>query len=356
MTLPLRSAPERTLANPLLRIAGISKSYPLRDGGERRALDDVALDVGHGEIVAVIGSTGSGKSTLAAIASGLEEPSAGIVELDGVDLHTAHARLRRTIAVLDAAPDLQPGKTVREIVLERHDATAHRPDCDKRIERLFDLLGVDEDADRYADELSDGARRRAALARALACEPRLLILDGATTSLAPEVANAFLATLARVNAETKLSILMITHEMTSVLALASRTVVLDEGRVVDENATARLFARPAHPVSRRFAAAATGATLPPFIANQLLEAPKPGGRALLRLGFEGKAATRPVLTSVARELGFDLGILAGSLGEAGGEPFGVLVVAAPADEPYFTASVERLEDAELSVEVLGFVG
>lgn len=355
MTLPALAEPSSESVGPLLRIAGISKSYTLRDGGERLALDGVSLDLAPGEVVAVIGSAGSGKSTLAAIASGLEQPSAGVVEIDGVDLHTAHARVRRTIAVLDSAPDLPPGRTVREIVMERHDATAHRPDCAARIDRLFELLGIDDDADRYADELSEGARRRAALARALACEPRLLILDEATSSLDPEITNAVLAALSRLNGETKLSILMITHEMTSVLALASRVLVLDEGRVVDENATARLFARPEHAVSRRFAAHATGAALPPFIANRLLESPRPGGKALLRLGFEGEAATRPVLTSVARELGFDLGILAGSLGEAGGKPYGVLIVAAPADEPYFTASVERLEDADLSVEILGFV-
>lgn len=356
MTLSLRVAPAHGIPDPLLRIGEISKAYPLRDGGESLALDRITLDIAPGEVVAVIGFTGAGKSTLAAIASGLEEPTGGFVSIDGVDLHTAHARVRRTIAVLGAAPDLPPQKTLREIVAERHDATVHRPDCEERIERLFDLIGIGEDADRYADELSDGGRRRAALARALATEPRLLILDDATSSLDPEIAGALLATLARVNAETGLSILMTTHEMTSVMALASRVLVLDHGRVVDENATARLFARPGHSVSRRFAAAATGATLPPFIANQLADAPNPGGKALLRLGFEGTAATRPVLTSVARELGFDFGIVAGSLGEAGGEPFGVLIVAAPSDEPYFTASVERLEDADLSVEVLGFVG
>ncbi|WP_261403368.1 NIL domain-containing protein [Chenggangzhangella methanolivorans] len=158
------------------------------------------------------------------------------------------------------------------------------------------------------------------------------------------------------NAETRISIIVISHDMGPVTTLAPRVIVLDDGRIVEEGPTARVFARPEHPVSRRFAAAATGATLPPFIAGRLIEAPRPNGRALIRLAFEGEAATRPVLTSVARDLGFDFGIVAGSLGAAGGAPYGVLIIAAPSDEPYFTASVERLEDAGVGVEVLGFMG
>lgn len=355
MTHALRVSPLPGVSEPLLRINEITRTYALRDGGERTALDGVSLALSPGEILAVIGSAGSGKSTLAAIASGLEEPDAGLVTIDGVDLHSVHARIRRAIAVLGATPDLPPQKTVRQIVAERHEVSGCSGDPREHAERLFGLLGVCADADRYADELSDGARRRAALARALAGEPRLLILDDATSSLDPEIAQAFVETLARANAETGLTILMITHEMAAVTALASRVAVLDDGRIVDEGPTARLFARPAHPVSRRFAAAATGATLPPFIAQNLRKTPAPGGKALLRLAFEGEAATRPVLTNVARELGFDFGIMAGSLGAAGGAPYGVLIVAAPSDEPYFTASVERLEDAELGVEILGFV-
>lgn len=355
MNIPLRSELAAPVVDPLLRIERVSKTYRLRDGRERAALDGVSLELASGEILAVIGSAGSGKSTLAAIACGLEEPETGVVVLESMDIHGAPARLRRSIAVLDADPDLPLHKTVREIVAERREATAQRPETRDRMRDLFEQLGMLGDLDRYPDELSDGARRRAALARALAGEPRLLILDDATSSLDPKIAEAFMRTLARANAETGLAILMVTHEMPTVMALASRVVVLDEGRVVDEGPTARLFARPNHSVSRRFAAAATGATLPPFLCDRLQDLPAPGGRALLRLGFEGEAATKPVLTNVARELGFDFGILAGSLGAAGGEPYGMLIVAAPSDEPYFTASVERLEDAGLVLEVLGFV-
>lgn len=356
MTMSLRLARASESAEPLLRIRDARKSYALRDGSERLALDGVSIEIAQGEILAVVGSAGSGKSTLGLLAAGLEPPCSGQVTLDGHDYETAGAKARRGVATLGADPDLPPGKTVREILAERHDPAGLDDErTSVAIDGLIDLLDLTEHADRLADELSDGERRRAALGRALAGDPRLLVLDEATSALDPEIAATFLAALDRITRETGLSALLITHDMTAVTALARRVVVLDRGRIVEEGPTARVFARPAHPVSRRFAAAATGATVPPFLAEKLAETPSVGGKALIRLAFEGAAATRPVLTSVARDLGFDFGILAGSLGAAGGEPYGVLIVAAPADEPYFTASIERLEDAELGVELLGFV-
>ncbi|MBB3973779.1 ATP-binding cassette domain-containing protein [Hansschlegelia beijingensis] len=355
MNAPLRLAPTPIFAEPLLRLQDLHMSYALRDGGERLALAGVSLDLPAGEVLALIGSCGSGKSTLAQLAAGLAAPTAGLVAFEGLDIAAAGPRARRGIAILDASPDLPCGRTLRDIVAERRAVCAHGQAPGLELARLFELLDMEADLDRYPDELSEGGRRRAALARALAGNPRLLILDEVTAGLDPEVAGFFLTALTRVNAETGLTILLITHDMTAVTAIAPRVAVLDGGRLVEQGSTARVLARPEHPVTRRFAAAATGATLPPFLAEKLQDEPTPRGRALIRLAFEGVSATRPVLTSVARELGFDLGIVAGSLGAAGGEPYGVLIVAAPCDEPYFTAAVERLEDAELAVEVLGFV-
>lgn len=358
MNAPLRltPAPAATAVAPLVRFSEVRKTYESSAGRLHVALDGVSFDLAEGEILAIIGPSGGGKSTVAQLAAGLEVPCAGSVAFGGVDFETAGARVRRGVAVLDGDPDLPPNRTVRQILSERHEASG--PNAAKApgaVERLIELLDLADDADRPADELSDGGRRRAALGRALAGEPRLLILDEATSALDPEIVETFLTTLAQVNAETRLSIIVITHDMGPVTALAPRVIVLDGGKIVEEGPTARVFARPEHPVSRRFAAAATGATLPPFIAKRLADAPSPNGKALIRIAFEGESATRPVLTSVARDLGFDFGILAGSLGAAGGEPYGVLIVAAPSDEPYFTASVERLEDAGVGVEVLGFV-
>ncbi|MGA0532060.1 ATP-binding cassette domain-containing protein [Hansschlegelia sp. KR7-227] len=358
MNAQLRAAPSPASplapAESLLRLSDVHKTFTALTGETRVALDGVSIELRHGEILGLIGSSDSGKSTLGLLAAGLERPTAGQVALDGVDYEAGGAKLRRAIAVLGPDPDLPPTRSVRDIVVERRDAlgAAATPGA---LERLFELLDLEGDADRPACELSAGHRRRAALARALAGEPRLLILDEATSALDPEIAGTFLTALARLNAEARLTVLLITHDMTAVTALASRVAVLHQGRIVEEGPTARVFARPAHAVTRRFAAAATGATLPPFIAGKLSDTATPGGQALIRLAFEGPSATRPVLTYVARELGFDLGIVAGSLGAAGGAPYGVLIVAAPSDEPYFTAAVERLEDAELGVEVLGFI-
>jgi D-methionine transport system ATP-binding protein len=349
------SSAARTENDPLLSFHEVRKIYSGDEGGEAPALDGVTLDLAAGEILAVIGASGAGKSTLARLAAGLDSPTSGRISLGGVNLE-ADTRRRRAIAMLGPDPDLPPSRTVRDIIEERVVRSgAPQPEAGRALAHLIDLLDIGDDADRRVETLPRGRRRRAALARALAGGPSLLVLDEATSALDPEMAAAFLALISRVNADSGLTVVLVTHDMAAVTALARRVAVLENGRVVEEGPTAQLFSRPGHPVTRRFAASATGATLPPFIASKLLESPAPNGRALIRLAFEGEAATRPVLTQVARDLGFDLGIVAGSLGAAGGEPYGELIVAAPSDEPYFTASVERLEDAGVGVEVLGFV-
>jgi D-methionine transport system ATP-binding protein len=351
MNAPLRFAHSPAVAGSLLAFADVRKAYFGRDGLERVALDGVSFEMAEGEILAVIGSASSGKSALARLAAGLEHPNSGMVALDGAALSGDQSRAG--VVYLGASAEPPSQRPIREIVAEL--AERARPDAGRRLDALMDLLELGPDEDRYFDELSDGARRRVALARALAAEPRLLVLDGATSALDPEIAQAVLAALSWANREIGVGILLVTHDMTAVTALATRVVVLDAGQVVEEGATARVFAHSGHAVTRRFAAAATGATLPPFLAGKLSQTPFPMGKALVRLAFEGPAATRPVLTSVARELGFDVGIVAGSLGAAGGAPYGVLIVAAPSDEPYFTAVVERFEDSGLGVELLGFV-
>lgn len=352
MNAPLRLARLPALAGSLLTFADVRKLYRGRDGREHVALDGVSLDIAEGEILAVIGMMGSGKSSLARLAAGVEAPSSGMIAIDGVELRVTAGVEPYGVALLGADPELPAERTVREILAEGRAGVATPRHV---VDHLFELLDLGDDADRFPDELSDGARRRAALARALASSPRLLVLDEATSALDPEIAAQFLEALTRVNAETGVAILIVSHDMTAVTALASRVAVLDAGRIVEQGETARIFATSSHAVTRRFAAAATGATVPPFLASKIAATPTPRGRALLRVAFEGEAATRPVLTYVARELGFDLGIVAGSLGAAGGAPYGVLIVAAPSDEPYYTAAVERLEDAGLGVETLGFV-
>lgn len=335
-------------AEPFVRLDGVRLSYA-GTHGEVVALDGVTLDVAAGEIVAVVGRSGSGKSALLRVVEGREAPSAGQV-------YVGNGGGRPRVGVVARHGSLAADKTLAEslaaplIALE-----VPAEDVRDEVERALELAGLVSARDRRPASLSDGERRRAVFARALCAAPDLLLLDEPTAGLDPESAKVLLAAVARACAEGGATALLASHDMAAVAAVAQRVALLDAGRIVEEGPTAQVIARPAYPLTRAFAAAVSGAELPSFLVSKLEPTPRQGGKALLRLAFEGEAATRPVLTQVARELGFDLGIVAGSLGAIGGEPFGVLIVAAPSDEPYYTAAVERLEDAGLGVEALGFV-
>ena len=354
MNAPLRAAPLAAVPDPSdaadhIVFDNVRLTYRAGDGAEIVALDGVSFVVPRGGVVAVIGPSGAGKSSLLRLAEGRERPTAGRVEI-------ASEGGAPSVGVLAPHAALDPELTLAEnLASPLRRAGRPEPEIAREVEQALDYAGLDAARNRRPGELATGERRRAALARALSGGRDVLLLDEPTSALDPDSAQELLAAVTRASEERGATVLLATHDMAAVTTLARTVVVIDQGRVVETGRTSRIFSRPQHRVTRRFAAAAPGAALPPFLRGKLNASPSPQGKALLRLGFEGQAATRPVLTHVARELGFDLGIVAGSMGALGGDPFGVLIVAAPSDEPYFTAAVERLEDNGLAVETLGFV-
>ncbi|WP_020186037.1 ATP-binding cassette domain-containing protein [Methylopila sp. 73B] len=347
---PLAAAPSPSVPSDHILFEDVRLTYRASDGVEIVALDGVSFSVPRGGVVAVIGPSGAGKSSLLRLAEGRERPTAGRVEI------AASGGAAPSVGVLAPHAALDPALTLAEnLAAPLRRAGRPEPEIAREIEQALHYAGLDAERNRRPGELATGERRRAALARALSGGRDVLLLDEPTSALDPDSAQELLAAVTRASEERGATVLLATHDMAAVTTLAGAVVVIDQGRVVETGRTSRIFSRPEHRVTRRFAAAAPGAALPPFLRGKLKTSPSPQGKALLRLGFEGPAATRPVLTHVARELGFDLGIVAGSMGALSGDPFGVLIVAAPSDEPYFTAAVERLEDNGLAVETLGFV-
>ncbi|GLK80266.1 methionine ABC transporter ATP-binding protein [Methylopila turkensis] len=331
----------------VVRIKDVRLVYRAADGSDVSVLDGVNLEAARGEILAVIGRSGAGKSALLRLVEGRETPDSGAIELAGES---------PTIGVVARHGGLDAKRTLGENLAVRLQAAGHdAATIAREVDHALDLADLASARGRHPAQLSDGERRRAVFARALCGAPDVLLLDEPTAGLDPESARTLLSAVARASKERGATVLLASHDMTAVAAIAHRVAMLDGGRIVEEGPTTQVVARPKRSVTRRFAAAVSGAALPAFLSEKLSQDPTPRGKALLRLAFEGPAATRPVLTEVARELGFDLGIVAGSLGQLGGQPFGVLIVAAPSDEPYFTAACERLEDAGLGVEKLGFV-
>jgi ABC-type glutathione transport system ATPase component len=240
---------------PILRARGLTRTY-VRRGARRgaavRALDGVDLAIARGAAVALVGQSGSGKSTLARCLARLEQPDAGEVWLDETDVR------RVQLVFQDAATALSPRLTAAAIVSEPLDirGALSRAERRQRALELMRAVGLDPAwADRRPLELSGGQRQRLGIARALAVQPALLILDEAFSGLDPSIQAQMAALLEGLRARLALTLLYISHDLALMSVVADEVAVMFEGRIVEQGPPARLLADAQHPHTRALVAA-----------------------------------------------------------------------------------------------------
>jgi polar amino acid transport system ATP-binding protein len=238
---------------PVLQVRGLVKVF-----GDRPVLRGVDVEVHEHQVVALIGASGSGKSTLLRCVNLLERVDDGQVLLDGVDVTDPRADVddvRRRIGVVFQAYNLFPHMTVLDNVtlaprVVRKVAPA---EAEARAMALLERIGLADKARDYPDRLSGGQQQRAAIVRAVANEPRLLLLDEVTSALDPELVGEVLA-LVRELKDQGLTILMATHEMGFARQVADRVAFLDDGVVLEEGPPDQVLGDPVEPRTRQFLA------------------------------------------------------------------------------------------------------
>jgi peptide/nickel transport system ATP-binding protein len=258
----------------LLAIEALSVRYGAHD-----VLRDVSLAVAAGEIVALVGPSGSGKSTLAHAVIGLlpdDARSGGVIRLDNADLATLDDRgwaavrgAQIAMVFQDPAAALNPALSIgRQIdeVFARHTLLARAARADA-VGALLARVGLDLAPGRYPHSLSGGQRQRVAIAIALAAGPRLLIADEPTAALDPITQAGIVELLVGEARARQMGLLLVSHDLALVAAVADRLVVLDQGRVAEAGPTAALLAAPASPFLRRAVAAGRPADPAPVPAE-----------------------------------------------------------------------------------------
>ncbi|MGY2047688.1 methionine ABC transporter ATP-binding protein [Methylobacterium sp. JK268] len=362
MTAPVRVPAPADLGIPasdaLVRLEGVAKTYPARRGAVPvAALDGIDLTVRRGAVLGVIGRSGAGKSTLIRLVNGLERPDRGRVIVDGAEIsalsEAALRRERRGIGMIFQHFNLLSSRTVAgNIAFPLEIAGYDRAAIRARVADLVALVGLEQQRDRYPAELSGGQKQRVGIARALATNPKVLLSDEATSALDPETTRSILDLLARINRDLGLTILLITHEMSVIRAIAHEVAVLDAGRVAERGEVFEIFTRPRAAVTRTFLDRETGRALPPVLAAQLRPEGE-GDTTVLRITFRGPHAKDAVLAQLAHEAGIEACILSGTVDEIAGRPFGILVVGVAARPGLVGRTREFLADRGLDVEVLG---
>ncbi len=251
-----------------LRLTDLSKSFPVGKpllGPPRaqvRAVRPVNLEVETGETLGIVGESGCGKSTLARMLVGLERPTTGSVEIEGRAFDNADpAAFGRMIQYVfqDPISSLNPRKSIRRIVetplIRLHGMGA--AERERRIAEIFASVNLRQEfLDRYPHEFSGGQAQRIGIARALAADARILVLDEPVSALDVSVQAQVLNLLADLKHEFGLTYLFISHDLAVVEAVSDRIAVMYFGAVVEIGAAERIFAAPRHPYTRLLAGSA----------------------------------------------------------------------------------------------------
>ncbi|WP_405781805.1 ATP-binding cassette domain-containing protein [Streptomyces sp. NBC_00859] len=258
-----RPGAHRGQDRPLLELDRLRKEFGGRPVSV--AVDDVSLAVYEGETLALVGESGCGKTTLTRLLLRLIEPTAGSVRFAGQDLGTLTAAqlrsVRREMQVVlqDPYSSMNPRMRIADIVAEplvTHDPAARgrrgRARTRERVGELLEAVGLDAGIqDRYPHEFSGGQRQRVSIARALAIEPRLVVLDEPTSALDVSVQARVLDLLAELQQRLGLTYVFVSHNLAVVRQVADRVAVMRRGALVEVGDAADVFRRPRHEYTRR---------------------------------------------------------------------------------------------------------
>jgi oligopeptide transport system ATP-binding protein len=250
----------------VLKAENLVKYYPIKAGvlrrtvGHVKALDGVSFELYKGETLGIVGESGCGKSTLGRMLMRLEEPTAGTLVFDGVDVYSqkggAMRRLRRDIQIVfqDPYTSLNPRKTVGDIVgepYEIHTDVVPKRERRQRVQELLDLVGLNpEHINRYPHQFSGGQRQRIGIARGLALNPKVIICDEPVSALDVSVQAQVVNLLAELQGRLGLSYIFIAHDLSVVRHISDRVGVMYLGKLVELGDEDQIYSRPTHPYTQ----------------------------------------------------------------------------------------------------------
>jgi len=246
---------------PAEKITGLFKRGPAKPPTLLHAVDDVSFAIGRGETVGLVGESGCGKSTLVRLINRLLDPTSGSIQLAGTELTHFRARAfagnpnraRIQMVFQDAGDSLNPRFTAAQAIAEplRRLSKLKRDQIADRVNALADMTGLPRELlTRFPHQLSGGQKARVGIARAIAVEPELLILDEPTAALDVSVQVVILQLLQQLKRELGMSYLFVSHDLNVVRLLCDRVLVMYLGKIVESGPAAEVFADPKHPYTR----------------------------------------------------------------------------------------------------------
>jgi ABC-type oligopeptide transport system ATPase subunit len=248
-----------TVDGPILSATGLTKVF-VSGGKEFRAVDDVSLSVNAGDVLGIVGESGSGKSTVARLVMRLIEPTAGRIMFEGEDLTAKSGeelrRMRRHMQIVFQNPhsSLDPRHTIHSALAEPFliQTKLRGIELERRLDALLDIVSLPKAFKyRYPHELSGGQKQRICIARAVALEPRLLVLDEPTSALDVSVQAQIITFLQELRQRLNLTYLFISHNLAVVRHICDHVIVMNRGKVLEHGTTESVFAHPQNEYTRQ---------------------------------------------------------------------------------------------------------
>ncbi|MBQ6018397.1 MAG: ATP-binding cassette domain-containing protein [Clostridiales bacterium] len=308
----------------VFELTNVYKTYK-NDGKEFEALKNVSLEVREGEIFGIIGMSGAGKSTLVRTLNRLEEVTSGSVTFYDKDLAALSAKelreVRQKISMIFQGFNLVNQRTVLSNV-EQPLKIAGVPRKERREKALqmLKIVGLSEKKDVFPARLSGGQKQRVAIARALTADPKVLLCDEATSALDPKITGEILDLLKEINEERKLTIVIITHEMSVVEKICDRVAIIDDGLLAEVGDVKDVFSNPKSKAAKKLV----------FPSNPF--DPSEQGRRVVRLVFDGTQSSEPFIANLVEQTGLKVNILSANTKSVGGIGFGQMIVELPPSE------------------------
>ena len=329
----------------VFELKNVYKTYK-NDGKEFTALKDVSLEVKEGEIFGIIGMSGAGKSTLVRTLNRLEEVTKGTVKFYDKDLASLKARelreVRHSISMIFQGFNLVNQRTVLSNVEQPLKiAGVPRKERKEKARQMLEIVGLLEKKDVYPARLSGGQKQRVAIARALAADPKVLLCDEATSALDPKITGEILELLKKINQERKLTIVIITHEMSVVEKICDRVAIIDDGNLAEVGDVTDVFSNPKSKAAKKLV----------FPSNPFDPSDENG--QIVRIVFDGTQSNVPFIANLVEKTGLKVNILSANTRSVGGIGYGQMIVELPELPINRERVIDFFRESGLSVSEVG---
>ncbi|KAF6614694.1 MULTISPECIES: methionine ABC transporter ATP-binding protein [Paenibacillus] len=300
----------------MIELRNVSKTY-VRKGLSIQALKNINITVDKGDIFGFIGFSGAGKSTLIRLVNRLEKVTTGEVLVEGESLNAYSTsglrKVRKKIGMIFQHFNLLESKTVFEniaipmVLLKRN-----KREIERRVTELLAFTGLSDKANSYPSELSGGQKQRVGIARALASNPSILLCDEATSALDPQTTQSILDLLRKINKEYKITILIITHEMSVIQRICNKVAVMEKGEIIEQGNVLEVFGQPKHPTTQSFVRTVIHDQVPDSVLQTFEQQES---QRIYKLEFIGQAASDPVVHELIRKHDIHVNILFANMTE-----------------------------------------